>query len=318
MPRGLAAIMSLLVLAVSCENAVAPGPDVETVSWRSMAPVPTERTEVAAALLEGQIYVAGGFAAPNRTVDTVEVYDIAADEWTAGPPLPLPVNHAMAAATESEVFVFGGFIAEGPPSDRAFVLRGQAWEELPRMPEPRGAGGAVVAGGLVYVVGGVGPEGVAERTMVYDPDTGRWLFAAGLGRPREHLGVAVSGDTVYAVGGRAGTLSGFGDLESYDPGADRWTPLAGMPTPRGGMAAAGATNGFVVAVGGEEEGGTFDEAEAFDVEGERWIALPPLPTARHGLGVVADGTTVYVIAGGAVPGLAFSGAVESIDLAPLR
>jgi len=74
----------------------------------------------------------------------------------------------------------------------------------------------------------------------------------------------------------------------------------------------------VVAVGGEEESGTFDEAEAFDVEGERWIALPPLPTARHGLGVVADRTTVYVIAGGPEPGLAFSGAVESIDLAPLR
>jgi hypothetical protein len=290
----------------------------DQLSWRSLAPVPTPRTEVAAALLEGRIYVAGGFADPNRTVNTVEVYDIASDEWTSGPPLPLPVNHAMATATESEVFVFGGFTTEGPPSDRAFVLRGEEWEELPRMPEARGAGGAVVSGDLVHVVGGVGPEGVAERTIVYDPNSGRWSFAAGLGRPREHLGVAVAEGTVYAVGGRAGTLSGFGDLESYDPGADTWTALAAMPTPRGGMAAAGTTNGFVVAVGGEEEGGTFDEAEAFDVEGDRWIALPPLPTARHGLGVVADETTVYVIAGGPEPGLAFSGAVESIDLAPLR
>jgi Kelch motif len=318
MPRGLAAITTLAVLAVACSDPPAPIGSTEGLSWQSLAPVPTERTEVAAALLDGRIYVAGGFAAPNRTVDTVEVYDIAADEWTAGPPLPLPVNHAMAAATEAEIFLFGGFTGEGPPSDRAFVLRGEAWEELPRMPEPRGAGGAAVAGGLLYVVGGVGPDGVAEQTMVFDLETGRWSFAAGLDRPREHLGVAVAGDTVYAVGGRAGTLSGFGDLESYDPGADRWTPLGGMPTPRGGMAAAGTSNGFVVAVGGEEESGTFDEAEAYDVEGERWIALPPLSTARHGLGVVADGTTVYVIAGGPEPGLAFSGAVESIDLAPLR
>lgn len=318
MERGSAIATAVLVLAVACSESPAPVESTDRLSWRSLAPVPTERTEVAAALLEGRIYVAGGFAAPNRTVETVEVYDIAADEWIAGPPLPLPVNHAMATATESEVFLFGGFTAEGPPSDRAFVLRGEAWEELARMPEPRGAGGAVVAGGLVYVVGGVGPDGVAEQTMVYDPNTGRWSFAAGLGRPREHLGVGVAEDTVFAVGGRAGTLSGFGDLESYDPGADRWTPLAGMPTPRGGMAAAGTSNGFVVAVGGEEEGGTFDEAEAFDVEGERWLTLPPLPTARHGLGVVADGTTVYVLAGGPDPGLAFSGAVESIDLAPLR
>jgi hypothetical protein len=33
--------------------------------------------------------------------------------------------------------------------------------------------------------------------------------------------------------------------------------------------------------------------------------------------VVADGTTVYAIAGGPDPGLAFTGAVEAIDLAPL-
>jgi hypothetical protein len=83
------------------------------------------------------------------------------------------------------------------------------------------------------------------------------------------------------------------------------------------MAAAATSNGLVVAVGGEEEGGTFEEAEAFHIEVGRWLTLPPLPTPRHGLGVVADGTTVYAIAGGPHPGLAFTGAVEAIDLAPL-
>jgi Kelch motif len=155
MERGSAIATAVLVLAVSCSESPAPLESAEQLSWTSLASVPTERTEVAAALFDGRIYVAGGFAAPNGTVATVEIYEIAADEWTAGPSLPLPVNHAMAAATESEVLVFGGFTAEGPPSDRAFVLRGDAWEELPRMPEPRGAGGAVVDDGLVYVVGGV-------------------------------------------------------------------------------------------------------------------------------------------------------------------
>jgi hypothetical protein len=305
-----------LVLAGCTAETVTPAPRATGLEWRELAPVPTPRTEVAAAVADGSIVVAGGFA-PGGTVPTVEVYDVAADEWTAGPDLPVGVNHAMATSVEGEVYVFGGTLGDGEISDAAFVLRDGAWQPLPAMPEPRTAGGAAVAGELIYVVGGVGPEGVAERTLVLDPAAGRWSVTEGLGRPREHMGVAAVGERVYAVGGRAGSLAGFPDVEVLDPGTGSLTPLPDLPTPRGGMAAAATSNGYVVAAGGEEEGGTFDEVEAFDVDAERWLALPPMPTARHGVGVVAVGTTVYIIAGGVEPGLSFSGAVEAIDLAPL-
>jgi N-acetylneuraminic acid mutarotase len=308
----------MLVLGAACSGEPsAPAPRATGLAWHRLAPVPTARTEVAAALAEGRIHVIGGFGPPDRTVATVEVYEIVSDTWTTGPDLPLAVNHAMAVATDGTVYLFGGYLPDGPASDAAFALRDGRWEVLPPMPEPRAAGGSVVADGLIYVVGGVGPAGIAQRTLVFDPATARWSTAAGLGIPREHMGVASVEERVYAVGGRAGSLEGFGDTEVYDPGSDAWATLPDMPTPRGGMAATGTANGYVVAAGGEEEGGTFDEAEAFDVEAKRWIALPPMPTARHGVGVVADGTTVYVIAGGTDPGLSFSGALEAIDLSPL-
>lgn len=303
-------------LLVSCSEAET-APRATGLEWATLATMPTPRTEVAAGVAAGRIVVVGGFA-PEGTVATVEVYDVAADTWSPGPDLPVAVNHAMAASLGDEVHVFGGTLGDGGISDAAFALRDGGWEALPPMPEPRTAGGVAVAGGLAYVVGGVGPHGVAERTMVFDPEAARWSVTEGLGRPREHMGVAAFSDRVYAVGGRAGSLAGFGDTEVLDPGSGSWSPLPDLPTPRGGMAAAATSNGFVVAAGGEEEGGTFDEVEAFDVERERWLALPPMPTARHGVGVVGVGSTVYVIAGGIDPGLSFSGAVEAIDLAPLR
>jgi hypothetical protein len=305
-----------LALAACTAEPVTPAPRASGLEWVSLAQMPTPRTEVAAAVAEGRIVVAGGFA-PSGTVPTVEVYDVAADAWSAGPDLPVAVNHAMAASFDGEVYVFGGTQGAGELSDAAFLLRDGGWQTLPPMPEPRTAGGAAVAGGLIYVVGGVGPEGVAERTLAFDPAAGRWSVTDGLTRPREHMGVAAVDDGVYAVGGRAGSLEGFADVEVLDPGTGSWAPLPDLPTPRGGMAAAATSNGFVVAAGGEEEGGTFDEVEAFDVEAERWLALQPMPTARHGVGVVAVGATVYVIAGGVDPGLSFSGAVEAIDLAHL-
>lgn len=314
--------LALVVLAFGCtadpEPTASPAPRASGLEWTSLSPVPTPRTEVAAAVAGGRIYVAGGFGPPDRTVATVEVYDIAADAWERGPDLPVAVNHAMAVALDETVYVLGGYLAVGGPSDQAFALEDGRWNALPPMPEPRAAGGAAVASGRIYVVGGVGPDGVADNTMVFDPNSAQWTMVAGLERPREHMGVAGLADRIYAVGGRAGSLAGFNDTEVYEPAADSWSSLPPLPTPRGGMAATATSNGFVVAAGGEEEGGTFDEAEAFDIEAARWLSLPPLPTARHGLGVVADGTTVYVIAGGTEPGLSFDGAMEAIDLSSLR
>jgi N-acetylneuraminic acid mutarotase len=313
--------LALMVLTGACtsdpEPTASPAPRASGLRWTSLSPVPTPRTEVAAAVAGGRIYVAGGFGPPDNTVSVVEVYDITADTWETGPELPIAVNHAMAVAVGQTVYLLGGYLAVGGPSDQAFALSDGGWEALPPMPEPRAAGGAAVAGGRIYVVGGVGPDGVADNTMVFDPTSQRWTMSAGLERPREHMGVAGLGDRVYAVGGRAGSLAGFNDTEVYEPAADSWSSLPPLPTPRGGMAATATSNGFVVAAGGEEVGGTFDEVEAFDIEEERWLSLPPLPTARHGLGVVADGTTVYIIAGGTEPGLSFDGAVETVDLSTL-
>lgn len=91
--------VSVLMLAgaVACQQASAPAPRATGLVWRSLSEMPTPRTEVAAARAGSLIYVAGGFAEPDVTVPTVEVYDIVTDSWSAGSPLPVAVNHAMAA-----------------------------------------------------------------------------------------------------------------------------------------------------------------------------------------------------------------------------
>jgi N-acetylneuraminic acid mutarotase len=309
----------LILLVASCTACSARNTHVAPMAaglrWEHHASAPTPRTEVTAAAVDGLVYVAGGFVEDGSTTDRVEVYDTGSDSWSSGPPLPLAVNHAMSAALDGTVYVFGGYRSGlSDPSDRAFALRDGAWVEVQRMPEPRAAGGAAPASGRIYVAGGIGPGGLAAGMLVFDPALG-WSTAPGLGSPREHLGVAGYADRIYVVGGRAPANLAYADV--YDPSTLSWKGLPAMPTPRGGLAAAATGNGFVVAPGGEADA-TFDEAEAFDTAAGTWASLPPMPTARHGLGVVAVRCRVYVIAGGPKPGFAFSGAVESIDLAPLR
>jgi hypothetical protein len=144
--------------------------------------------------------------------------------------------------------------------------------------------------------------------MVFDPVTG-WSLAPGLLEPREHLGVAASGDRVYAVGGRTAALGNLPDAEVFDVDAGTWRRLPDMPTARGGLSAASTSSGAIVAPGGEIPG-TFEEVEALDVHREKWVSLPPMPTPRHGLGVVAIGDVVYTLAGGPEAGGSYSAVAE--------
>jgi len=297
-----------------------PGGLVAGLAWDELAAAPSQRTEVVAAVAGSRIYVVGGYRADGSTVATVEVLDAVTGQWRPGPQLPVAVNHAMAASVDDTVYVFGGYLGRpgGEISAAAFRLDGGRWREVAPLPQGRAAGTAVAVGGSVYLAGGVGPDGLADRMLVYDAAGDGWSAGPGPPTPREHLGGAGFDGLVYTVGGRTGD-GNLPALEAYDPGSGEWTVLPDLPTARGGLAAAAICSGWIVAVGGERLDNplTYDQAEAYEVAAGAWSALPAMPTARHGLGVATVGAAVYALAGGPQAGLHVSGAAEAIDLAAL-
>jgi Kelch motif len=213
-----------------------------------------------------------------------------------------------------KVYVLGGYAATGATLRTVFVLESGAWRALPRMPFPRAAAGAGVAGRRIVVAGGVG-EGrrLARNALVFDLRTRRWSSAPGP-TPREHLGVTSLAGTVYAIAGRTSGLdTNLLHFESWRPGQSRWQRLQPIPDSRGGTGAA-ALRGQIVSAGGEEPDGTIAEVLAYRIADKRWVRLADLPTPRHGVGVAALGGRVYVIGGGPEPGLTVSSANESLDV----
>ncbi len=88
-----------------------------------------------------------------------------------------------------------------------------------------------------------------------------------------------------------------------------------MPTARSGHSATVAAGRLVVFGGEELDGGeTIEQVEAYDPATGSWSALPEMVTPRHGLGAAAKGKRIYAIEGGPQPGLAFSRALEFLDL----
>lgn len=263
-------------------------------------------------MLDGLIYVIGGFDAQGRSSDVVEAYDPASDSWRRIAPLPEPRDHAMAAAFEGKLYVFGGGLGRATRSAFVYDPRTTTWTRLPDMPLARTAGGAAVVEGRILVAGGTG-EAPAE-TMVFDPGSQSWSPGPVLPRPREHLAIAAAGGRVYAIGGRwQGVLAAANQvLDSLD---GTWRDLAPLPTARGGTA--GSAAGPLIAVAGGEAfspSHTFAEVELYDSATDRWRQAPPLPTPRHGLAVQAVDGVLYVIGGGPTAGLSVSSANEALRL----
>ncbi|MCA1367020.1 hypothetical protein I6F15_06360 [Bradyrhizobium sp. BRP14] len=73
--------------------------------WHSAAPMPSERSEVAVAELDGKIYVVGGFSKAND----LETYDPRADRWSRGAPPPQPLHHAGTVGLNGKLYVIGGY-----------------------------------------------------------------------------------------------------------------------------------------------------------------------------------------------------------------
>ncbi len=134
---------------------------------------------------------------------------------------------------------------------------------------------------------------------------------------RNHVGAAVLDGDLVVTGGRPGDVNGgLTTVEAYDRRARRWSTLAPLATARSGHATV-TVSGKLVVFGGEElvpGGQTIEQVEAYDPATGAWSALPAMVTPRHGVGGVARRGRVYALEGGPQPGLAFSSALEYLDV----
>ena len=77
----------------------------------------------------------------------------------------------MAVTVGDTLYVIGGFTGtEFEPKAEVFALKVQGtWQRVVALPEARGALAAAVVDNRILVVGGVGPQGLANDLFVYPP-----------------------------------------------------------------------------------------------------------------------------------------------------
>jgi N-acetylneuraminic acid mutarotase len=264
-------------------------------TWQKLAPMPTARQELATAVLNGKIYVLGGYDKDGDSTDTVEVYNPSTNTWASAHSIPTAQNHNSAAVAAGKLYSFGG------ASTRTYVYDplGDSWSEVATMNYGHASTPAVgVINDKIYVAGGVGGGNI--RLEVYDPVANTWTVRAPMSVPRNHCGGGVINGKFYVVGGRD-TAQSPTALEVYDPQSNAWATLPPMPTGRSGIGV-GAVNGELYVIGGES---TFSgDVEAYNPVSNTWRQLPGMLAPRHGIWASVIGNRIYLAGGGNLEGFA--------------
>lgn len=215
--------------------------DLNTSTWASGAPMPLAVTHMGAALVDGKVWIVGGFVGdhPGEAVAAVQIYDPNTDSWSRGPDLPSARASGALVYSEGVLHYFGGLQPDRRTDlNEHLVLRvtdsASGWSQKAALPDGRNHLGGIAVEGKVYAVGGqFGHDaGVDDLPFmdVYDPELNSWQRLSDLPVDRSHFeaGIFSFEGRIFVVGGRSDDAYA-GDILVYDPNKDSWDTFCDLP-----------------------------------------------------------------------------------------
>ena len=209
-------------------------PAVDT--WTRKASKPRPVRNISAAVLDGRVYVPGGYDATDQAISLVEVYDPSTDTWSEASPLPEPLCAYALAAWQDKLYLFGG--SDGIRYlDHVWVYDPAAgtWSSGTTMSQPRGFAAAATVGDSIYLIGGYDGQAELALCQEYHPDRegtseSPWTSKKPMASPRGGLVAVPAEGYIYAMGG--GWTTYLTGNERYDIAKDAWitfdSPLLGQ------------------------------------------------------------------------------------------
>ncbi|MCL5877911.1 MAG: hypothetical protein M1540_08895 [Candidatus Bathyarchaeota archaeon] len=187
--------------------------DPLTDTWESKKPMPMNRSQLNANVVDGKIYLIGGRTGGQfTTVDITEVYDPQTDSWTTKAHIPHPVVQYASTVVNGKIFIMGGQneFADSVNLDLVQIYNPttDTWSFGTPMPNVVWQAAAAATTGVwapkrIYLFGGLPAQSLfgTNITQVYNPEADSWTLGASMPTSRFNFAVGVVNDTVYAFGG---------------------------------------------------------------------------------------------------------------------
>lgn len=272
---------------------------------------PLARHENAFVELNGNFFLIGG-----RNNKPINIYDPNTNTWTEGETPPLEMHHFQALAFDDKIYVLGAFTGKFPhetpiPDVYTYTPTTDQWDTVATIPEDRrrGAAGASVYQGKIYVVGGIQDghyDGHVTWFDEFDPANKSWTKLPDAPRPRDHFQSAIMDNKLFVAGGRNTSAKTeqtmeltIPEVDVFDFSANQWYSLENpLPTERAGTTSVVIGNQLFV-IGGESGSQVpgHDEVEVWNAATNRWEKVPSLIQGRHGTQADVFQGKIYIAAG---------------------
>lgn len=213
--------------------------DPSTNKWTYRASMPTPRYNAGAAVIDGKIYVVGGYNSDSPELDVLEIYDPTTDSWITGPSMPTGRACVGVEALGDKLYVIGGGRADWSRlrTMEIYDSSSETWYAGPPMHIERESVSTAVLDGKILVLGGF-HNGAIDDFEIFDPSSGVWSVQNPMPTALRCAPAAVLAGKVYLFGGLGSGEAASNDLcLAYEPISEIWEILNRMPNRRFGAVA---------------------------------------------------------------------------------
>jgi hypothetical protein len=236
--------------------------DVDTRKWIRGPDLPGNRDHAAFAVLDGALYLVGGFTTGLRGA-TAEVWRLTAPDgtWSDVASMGTARGALGAVAVDGRILAVGGVDDEGRDlaSTEWYDASADRWTPGPALSRTRQHVGVATRGRTVYAIGGRSPNLATVERVRFErgAPAGDWQSAPPLQFGRSGNGAATAHGLVCTAGGEEdlGTIAPIECLR-----AGRWRHVADLAVPRHGLAVVAVGSDLHVISGGPEPGFAFSVA----------------------------------------------------------
>jgi hypothetical protein len=158
---------------------------VETNTWTQKASMPTPRSGLAIASVDGKIYAIGGNTGGGGNPGTNEMYDPTTNTWTTKATMPTHRSYFAIAVYQNKIYCMGGLNGnfsnteatwgKGCTTNEVYDTETDTWTTAAPMPTARWRLQASVVNSTIYLVGGE-PNGSLNEA--YNPTNDSWKTKA--------------------------------------------------------------------------------------------------------------------------------------------
>lgn len=273
--------------------------------FRAAAPMTDPRSEHACAVLpDGTMLVAGGRGNRGGILNSVEIYDPAANAWKPAPPMIAARAGATVTVLKDQRILVAGGDTSGAVSDSLEIYdpqTGRFSAANPTLSIPRRQhAAALLPDGRVLIAGGSDGTNALDTVDVFDPATGRVSSAGKLKSPRTGLTATALLDGRIALIGGSDGKNAVGYAELYNPKTGAFSADASrMAVPRQGhIALLVPHNNTVLIAGGSWGGDTPTQAELYVPWKHKFEPFGEMQSGRVGVAASPVGKTGRVLLAG--------------------